>query len=95
LKVQGKYRWFDVKALIKFGLYLSAFCQAKKLLLQGKSDFELPKWGKIAVDSFLLVYKLFRAFNFMEEDRGIEDTMVLRKHHLGLAQRWRRAIWFR
>ncbi len=84
IEVKENIDWFDVKALIKFGLYLVPFAKLRKLLLQGKTEFELPN-GEIAVIPSSWFVNYSELFNFME-DRGIEDTMVLRKHHLALAQ---------
>ncbi|WPR74830.1 DEAD/DEAH box helicase [Algoriphagus sp. NG3] len=84
IEVNENIDWFDVKALIKFGLYLVPFAKLRKLLLQGKTEFELPN-GEIAVIPASWFVNYSELFNFME-DRGDEDTMVLRKHHLALAR---------
>ncbi len=84
IEVNENIDWFDVKALIKFGIYLVPFAKLRKLLIQGKSEFELPN-GEIAVIPSSWFVNYSELFNFME-DRGIDDTMVLRKHHLALAK---------
>jgi SNF2 family DNA or RNA helicase len=84
IEVKENIDWFDVKALIKFGLYLVPFAKLRKLLLQGKSEFELPN-GEIAVIPSSWFVNYSELFDFME-DRGVDDIMVLRKHHLALAQ---------
>jgi hypothetical protein len=48
IEVNENIDWFDVKALIKFGIYLVPFAKLRKLLIQGKHEFELPN-GEIAV----------------------------------------------
>jgi SNF2 family DNA or RNA helicase/CRISPR/Cas system CMR-associated protein Cmr5 small subunit len=84
IEVNENIDWFDVKALIKFGIYLVPFAKLRKLLLQGKSEFELPN-GEIAVIPSSWFVNYSELFNFME-DRGDDDVMVLRKHHLALAR---------
>jgi SNF2 family DNA or RNA helicase len=84
IEVNENIDWFDVKALIKFGIYLVPFAKLRKLLLAGKSEFELPN-GEIAVIPSSWFVNYAELFNFME-DRGVDDIMVLRKHHLALAK---------
>lgn len=84
LEVNENIDWFDVKALIKFGVYLVPFSKLRKLILSGKSEFELPN-GEIAVIPASWFVNYAEIFTFME-DKGIQDLMVLRKHHLALAK---------
>ncbi len=84
IEVNENIDWFDVKALIKFGIYLVPFAKLRKLLIQGKTEFELPN-GEIAVIPSSWFVNYSELFNFME-DRGMNDSMVLRKHHLALAK---------
>ncbi len=84
IEVNENIDWFDVKALIKFGIYLVPFAKLRKLLIQGKTEFELPN-EEIAVIPSSWFTNYTELFNFME-DRGVDDTMVLRKHHLALAR---------
>ncbi|UZD21344.1 DEAD/DEAH box helicase [Algoriphagus halophytocola] len=84
IEVNENIDWFDVKAEIRFGVYLVPFAKLRKLLLQGKSEFELPN-GEIAVIPASWFVNYSELFNFME-DRGDDNTMVLRKHHLALAR---------
>ncbi len=84
IEVNENIDWFDVKALIKFGIYLVPFAKIRKLIIQGKSEFELPN-GEIAVIPASWFVNYSELFSFME-DKGAMDTMVLRKHHLALAK---------
>lgn len=84
IEVNENIDWFDVKAEIRFGVYLVPFAKLRKLLLQGKSEFELPN-GEIAVIPASWFVNYSELFNFME-DRGDDHSMVLRKHHLALAR---------
>lgn len=84
LEVNENIDWFDVKALIKFGVYLVPFAKLRKLIISGKAEFELPN-GEIAVIPSSWFVDYAEIFNFME-DKGSQDLMVLRKHHLTLAK---------
>jgi SNF2 family DNA or RNA helicase len=84
IEVNENIDWFDVKALIKFGIYLVPFAKLRKLIIQGKSEFELPN-GEIAVIPASWFVNYSELFSFME-DKGALDTLVLRKHHLALAK---------
>lgn len=84
LEVNENIDWFDVKALIKFGVYLVPFAKLRKLIMQGKAEFELPN-GETAVIPASWFVNYAELFSFME-DRGAQDAMVLRKHHLALAK---------
>ncbi len=76
--------WFDVHALIRFGTYEIPFARIRKLLLQGKSEFELPN-GEIAVipDAWFVNYS--EIFSFLEDKEQETNALVLKKHHLALA----------
>ena len=76
--------WFDVDALIEFGPYQIPFSKIRKLLLQGKADFELPN-GEIAMipDSWFVNYS--EIFSFLETEKSSGDKMMLKKHHVALA----------
>lgn len=84
IEVNENIDWFDVKALIKFGIYLVPFAKIRKLIIQGKTEFELPN-GEIAVIPASWFVNYSELFSFME-DKGALDTMVMRKHHLALAK---------
>lgn len=76
--------WFDVDAIIEFGPYQIPFAKIRKMLLQGKTEFELPN-GEIAMipDSWFVNYA--EIFSFMEAEKTSSDKLVLRKHHMALA----------
>lgn len=84
IEVNENIDWFDVNAKIKFGLYLVTFAKLRKLMMQGKTEFELPN-GEIAVIPASWFVNYSELFSFME-DRGQDNTMVMRKHHLALAK---------
>lgn len=42
IEVNENIDWFDVHAKIKFGLYLVSFTKLRKLMMSGKTEFELP-----------------------------------------------------
>ncbi|OOG78836.1 DEAD/DEAH box helicase [Algoriphagus sp. A40] len=83
IEVNENIDWFDVKALIKFGVYLVPFAKIRKLIIQGKTEFELPN-GEIAVIPASWFVNYSELFNFIEE-RSTEE-LVLRKHHLAFAR---------
>lgn len=83
IEVNENIDWFDVKALIKFGIYLVPFAKLRKLLIQGKHEFELPN-GEIAVIPASWFVNYSELFNFIEERSATE--LVLRKHHLAFAR---------
>lgn len=76
--------WFDVDALIEFGPYQIPFAKIRKLLLQGKAEFELPN-GETAMipDSWFVNYA--EIFSFLETEKSSGERMVLKKHHVALA----------
>lgn len=83
IEVNENIDWFDVKALIKFGIYLVPFVKIRKLIIQGKTEFELPN-GEVAVIPASWFVNYSELFNFIEE-RSSEE-LVLRKHHLAFAR---------
>jgi SNF2 family DNA or RNA helicase len=86
VEVKENIDWFDVHAVIKFGPYEIPFQKLRKLLLQGKTEFELPN-GEIAVvpNSWFVNYS--EMFAFLEEQEQEKETgLVLKKHHIALAQ---------
>jgi SNF2 family DNA or RNA helicase len=82
--VRENIDWFDVDALIEFGPYQIPFAKIRKLLLQGKAEFELPN-GEIAMipDSWFVNYS--EIFSFLETEKSSGERMVLKKHHVALA----------
>ncbi|MDN3668841.1 DEAD/DEAH box helicase [Echinicola jeungdonensis] len=85
VEVKENIDWFDVNAIIKFGTFEIPFAQIRKLLTKGKSEFELPN-GEIAIipDSWFVNYS--EIFSFLEDSEEKEKNMVLKKHHIALAQ---------
>ena len=83
IEVNENIDWFDVKALIRFGVYLVPFAKIRKMIIQGKTEFELPN-GEIAVIPASWFVNYSELFNFIEE-RSAEE-LVLRKHHLAFAR---------
>lgn len=86
VEVKEKIDWFDVHAIVKFGSYEIPFQKLRKLLLQGKSEFELPN-GEIAVipNSWFVNYS--EMFTFLEDQENEKSSgLVLKKHHIALAQ---------
>ena len=86
VEVKENIDWFDVHAIIKFGPYEIAFQKLRKLLLQGKTEFELPN-GEIAIipNSWFVNYSEMFAFLEEQEMEKIQ-SLVLQKHHIALAQ---------
>ncbi len=84
IEVNESIDWFDVNAQIKFGLYLVSFAKLRKVMISGKTEFELPN-GEIAVIPASWFVNYSELFSLME-DRGEENSMVMRKHHIALAE---------
>jgi SNF2 family DNA or RNA helicase len=82
--VRENMDWFDVDAIIEFGDFRIPFSKIRKLLLQGKTDFELPN-GEIATipKSWFINYS--EIFAFLEAEKSSSESMVLKKHHIALA----------
>ncbi|WP_291785395.1 DEAD/DEAH box helicase [Cecembia sp.] len=86
IEVKENIDWFDVHAVIKFGPYEISFQKLRKLLLQGKSEFELPN-GELAVIPHAWFVNYSEIFAFLEEQQeNKEEVLVLKKHHIALAQ---------
>lgn len=85
--VKENIDWFDVHAIIQFGPFKIPFQKIRKMLLLGKTEFELPN-GEIAVipDSWFVNYSEIFAFLEDQEKENEEHTLVLKKHHIALAQ---------
>jgi SNF2 family DNA or RNA helicase len=83
--VKENIDWFDVNAVIQFGSFKIPFHKIRKLLLQGKTEFELPN-GEIAVipDAWFVNYA--EIFAFLEDQEEADKPLVLKKHHIALAQ---------
>lgn len=83
IEVNENIDWFDVRAEIRFGVYLIPFAKIRRLIIAGKTEFELPN-GEIAVIPASWFVNYSELFNFIEE-RSTEE-LVLRKHHLAFAR---------
>lgn len=84
IEVNENIDWFDVKANIKFGIYLIPFAKIRAMILQGKTEFELPN-GEIAVIPASWYVNYGELFSFMEEGSS-KDQIIMRKHHIALAK---------
>lgn len=86
VEVKENIDWFDVHAVINFGVYKIPFLKIRRQLLQGKAEFELPN-GEIAVIPSSWFVNYSEMFAFMEEKEQEEGhSLVLQKHHIALAQ---------
>ncbi|MDO9552572.1 DEAD/DEAH box helicase [Rhodonellum sp.] len=84
VEVKENIDWFDVNALIRFGTYEIPFSKIRKLLLQGKSEFELPN-GEIAVIPEAWFVNYSEIFSFLEDQEKNDPVLKLKKHHIALA----------
>src|SRR5690606_10710596 len=84
VEVEENIDWFDVNAIIEFGEFKIPFSKIRKLLLQGKSEFALPN-GEIAMipNSWFVNYS--EIFSFLEDEKLTSKKMILKKHHIALA----------
>lgn len=82
--VRENMDWFDVDAIIEFGDFLIPFSKIRRLLLQGKTDFELPN-GETAMIPKSWFVNYSEIFAFLEAEKSSSETMVLKKHHIALA----------
>lgn len=84
MSVQENIDWFDVNAVIEFGEFRIPFSKIRRMLLQGKTEFDLPN-GEIAMipNSWFVNYS--EIFSFLEADTSASEMMVLKKHHIALA----------
>ncbi|MDX2196327.1 MAG: SNF2-related protein [Cytophagales bacterium] len=72
--------WFDIKAIVKFGVYEVPFYYLKKLILKKQREFKLPT-GEVAVIPEEWFTKYSELFAFTE---STEHDHKLKKHHLSL-----------
>jgi SNF2 family DNA or RNA helicase len=84
IEVNENIDWFDVKAQIKFGIYLVPFAKIRRMIMKGKTEFELPN-GEVAVIPASWFVNYSELFSFMEEGEA-QDSIIMRKHHLALAK---------
>lgn len=82
--IREKVDWFDVDAIIEFGIYKIPFSKIRRMLLQGKAELELPN-GEIAMipESWFINYS--EIFSFLEGEKSSSEKMILKKHHVALA----------
>jgi SNF2 family DNA or RNA helicase len=86
VEVKENIDWFDVHAIINFGPYEIPFQKLRKLLLQGKTEFELPN-GEVAIIPSSWFVNYSEMFAFLEEQElEKSQSLVLQKHHIALAQ---------
>ncbi len=83
LEIKENKDWFDIYAKIRFGEYEIPFLYLRKLILQKKTEFELPN-GEIAVIPHTWIEQYTELFAF-SEDKGDENPK-LNKHHLSLVE---------
>lgn len=83
LEVSESNDWFDVNAIVRFGEFEIPFVQLRKYILAKKKEFELPN-GEIAVIPEHWFSQYSELFAFME--KGGENSLFLKKHHLALVQ---------
>src|SRR5690554_1296153 len=84
IDIKENIDWFDVKAIIEFGPFKVPFLKIRQMLIKGKSEFELPN-GETAVipSSWFINYS--DIFSFAEEENRNEGKIILKKHHVALA----------
>src|SRR5690606_28479824 len=82
--IREHFDWSYVDALPVFGHYPIPRPTIRKLLLHGKAEFELPN-GEVAMipDSWFVNYS--EIFSFLETEKSSGDKMILKKHHVALA----------
>ena len=90
IDIRENIDWFDVKAIVKFGSFEIPFLKIRQMLVKGKSEFELPN-GEIAVipSSWFINYS--DIFSFVEEENTSKNKVILKKHHVALANELQKA----
>jgi SNF2 family DNA or RNA helicase len=79
LEISEKNDWFDIEAIVQFGIYKIPFIQLKNHILNKKREFTLPN-GEIAI----IPEKWFSQYgNLLSFSEG-EDQLRLKKLHVGL-----------
>ncbi len=84
IEIKENNDWFDIHAEVHFGDYKIPFLSLRKLILKGKTEFELPN-GEIAVIPPEWLTQYSDLFNFSEHHHEDEHAH-LKKHHLALVQ---------
>ena len=90
IDIRENIDWFDIKADVEFGPFKIPFLKIRQMLVKGKSEFELPN-GETAVipSSWFINYS--DIFSFAEEEEGGKGKIVLKKHHVALANELQKA----
>lgn len=83
INISEKIDWFDIEAVVTFGDYEIPFAKFRKMLLQGKTEIELPN-KEIAIIPKSWFVNYGEIFSFMEDRE--EGSLKLKKHHIALAQ---------
>lgn len=83
INISEKIDWFDIEAVVTFGDYEIPFAKFRKMLLQGKTEIELPN-KEIAIIPKSWFVNYGEIFSFMEDPQ--EGGLKLKKHHIALAQ---------
>lgn len=83
INISEKIDWFDVEAMVVFGDYEIPFKKFRKMVLNGRTEIELPN-KEIAIIPKSWFVNYAEIFSFMEE--GDKDAVKLKKHHVALAQ---------
>lgn len=79
LEINEKNDWFDIEAIVQFGVYKIPFIQLKHHILNKKREFVLPN-GEIAI----IPEKWFSQYgNLLSFSEG-DDQLRLKKLHVGL-----------
>lgn len=82
IEIKENRDWFDIHAVIRFGEFEIPFLKLRKLILQKRTEFELPN-GEIAVIPDVWFEKYSSLFNFSENGDG---QPKLKKYHLSLLE---------
>jgi len=80
VSIEEKIDWFDIKAVVRFGNYEIPFTTIRRLILQNKSEIQLPN-GEIGIipSSWSDEYRDLLMFS-----ESHEDTTKLEKYHIAL-----------
>ncbi len=84
VEVNENIDWFDVNAVIEFGSLKIPFSKIRRMILLGKSEFELPN-GEIAMIPRSWFVDYSEIFSFLEDEKDSPHHLVLKKHHIALA----------
>ncbi|EON77024.1 Snf2 family helicase [Lunatimonas lonarensis] len=85
IQIFEKIDWFDVEAMVIFGDYEIPFKKFRKMLLNGRTEIELPS-KEIAIIPKSWFVNYGEILSFMEEEEANAGNLKLKKHHVALAQ---------